>query len=131
MKQAVSCIVIHNNQVLIGKKIIKEGHYVSGGWHIPGGHLLEGEDEISACKREFMEETNLEIEVIEKLTSAYHPQDDIQVHYYIAKPLTLDLIPRDDITEAKFVDIDKVLESCDTRATERWPKEVMEYFSKH
>lgn len=39
MRRAVAGIVFFKNKVLIGKKIIKEGHFLSGGWHMPGGYI--------------------------------------------------------------------------------------------
>ena len=39
MRKAVAGIIIFEDKILIGKKVIKEGHFVSGGWHIPSWHL--------------------------------------------------------------------------------------------
>lgn len=131
MRKAVSGILIHEDKILIGKKIEKEGHFCSGGWHIPGGYIKGVEDELTALKREFKEETNLEIEMINKLTSIKIIKNDMEVHWYICKALTFDLIPGDDLEDAKFVDKDKVVEFCDTRATRLWPQQVLEYLKKH
>lgn len=45
-------------QVLLGQC---GGLYGSNGWNIPKGHMEEGESELECAKREFLEETSLEI----------------------------------------------------------------------
>lgn len=63
MKKAVKGILFHNNKILIGKE--RNGDldgFKNGGWGIPGGHLKINESETDALKREFLEETDLNIE---------------------------------------------------------------------
>lgn len=131
MRKAVAGILIHEDKVLIGKKIKKEGHFVSGCWHIPGGHVFDNEDDITALLREFKEETNLDIEIIRKITSIEIPKNEVIVHWYLCKTNSKDFVPGDDLSEIKLVDKKDVIEQCDKRATALWPKEVLEYLKKH
>jgi 8-oxo-dGTP diphosphatase len=129
MRKAVAAIILHNGHVLVGKKIRKEKHFISGGWHIPGGHVHKNEDEVTALIREMKEETNLDVEVGAKLTSTHITINGTEVHWYICKPLTLELKPMDDLEDAKFVSRQKVVDFCDTRATELWPQEVFDFLA--
>jgi ADP-ribose pyrophosphatase YjhB (NUDIX family) len=77
------------NQVLISDEIIK-GHQIT---KFPGGGLEFGEGIIDCLKREFMEETKNEIEVVKHFyttdffqQSAYNPSHQIISIYYIVKP---------------------------------------------
>ncbi len=77
------------NQVLVSDELIK-GHYIT---KFPGGGLEFGEGIIDCLKREFREETNNEIEVVNHFyttdffqQSAYNPSHQIISIYYIVKP---------------------------------------------
>jgi 8-oxo-dGTP diphosphatase len=77
------------NQVLVSDELIK-GHYIT---KFPGGGLEFGEGIIDCLKREFREETNNEIEVMNHFyttdffqQSAYNPSHQIISIYYIVKP---------------------------------------------
>ena len=127
MKTVVAGIVIFNNEILIGKKITKRNHFLSGGWHIPGGHVFENEDLIASLIREFKEETNLEISVIHKIVEKPIPENNVVVHWYLCKSESANVVPGDDLSDLKFVNRKNVVKECDIRATRFWPKEVMEY----
>ena len=83
MKTAVAGIVKFKDQILIGKKFVKKGHFVSGGWHIPGGHLLENESEKDALIREIKEETNLDIKILKNICRYEIKENDVVVSWYI------------------------------------------------
>jgi len=53
----VGVAVIHNNQLLLGKR---KGAHGAGAWSFPGGHLEHGEDVEACAKRELVEETGLQ-----------------------------------------------------------------------
>lgn len=129
MRQVVAGIIIHNDKILIGKKVEKVGHFVSGGWHLPGGYMEGQEDEITALKREIKEETNLEIEIISKITKHTIPESSVTIHWYECKSLSCDVEPGDDLTEITFVNKSDIFNTCDKRAIELWPKEVLDYLS--
>ena len=127
MQRAVAGILIHNNKILIGKKILKEGHFCSGGWHLPGGKVRDGEDDKLAILREFKEETNFDIVIIEKITTAVVLETDTEISWFAIKPSSSDPFPGDDLTEIKFVGKKEVEKECDNRAVSLWPREVLEY----
>ena len=79
------------NQVLVSDEIIK-GTAIT---KFPGGGLEFGEGTIDCLKREFIEETNNEIEIVSHFyttdyfqVSAYNPSHQIISIYYIVKPVS-------------------------------------------
>jgi ADP-ribose pyrophosphatase YjhB (NUDIX family) len=84
-------ILILEGKVLLTDELIK-GHEIT---KFPGGGLEHGEGTIDCLKREFVEETGQEIEIIEHLyttdfyqRSAYNPHHQILSIYYLVKPKT-------------------------------------------
>ena len=84
-------LINEKNQVLISDELIK-GHKIT---KFPGGGLELGEGTIECIKREFVEETNNQIEVIEHFyttdymqVSAYNPEHQIISIYYLVKPVS-------------------------------------------
>lgn len=55
-------ILSKDKKILMGKKDPKKGGVYKDCWHIPGGGIDEGEDFITALKREVLEETGLDLE---------------------------------------------------------------------
>ena len=125
-RTAVTGIINHNGQIIIGKKIRKDGHFLSGKWHIPGGHVEKNEHEEEALVREMQEETGLSVKVIKFIDS--HSRNGILVKWYLCKPFTFDLNPGDDLEEVKFVPKKDVSKLCDQVAVSLWPPKVVEYF---
>ena len=50
-----------DHKLLLGKKYLTGGGVYIDCWHIPGGGVDEGEDLITALKREMLEETGIDI----------------------------------------------------------------------
>lgn len=82
-------LVNQDNQLLVTDELIK-GMKIT---KFPGGGLEFGEGIIDCIKREFIEETNNEIEIIEHFyttdffqPSAFHPDHQIISIYYLVKP---------------------------------------------
>ena len=59
----VSVIIIKDGKVLLGKR---KGSHGAGTWAFPGGLIEKNEGFEQTCKREVKEETDLEIEVLNK-----------------------------------------------------------------
>ena len=79
-----------DNQVLVSDEYIRGKFYTK----FPGGGLELGEGTRDCLKREFKEEMNLEIEVLNHLyttdyyqQSAFNPDDQLISIYYFVKPL--------------------------------------------
>jgi len=126
----VAGIVKIGGKILIGKKVVKKGHFLSGGWHIPGGCIIENESEEEALLREFKEETNLNIMVIKKICDCKIKENDVVVSWYFCTTNSCEAIPGDDLDQVEFIDKNEVINRCDKRAVALWPKEVADYFSR-
>lgn len=84
-------LINENNQILVSDELIK-GFKIT---KFPGGGLEFGEGTIDCIKREFIEETNNSVEIIEHFyttdymqVSAYNPEHQIISIYYIVKPVS-------------------------------------------
>jgi 8-oxo-dGTP pyrophosphatase MutT (NUDIX family) len=63
-REIVSALIVSSdNKLFVAKK--KSGGVYADCWHIPGGGVEEGEDLVSALKRELLEETGLDIQLSE------------------------------------------------------------------
>lgn len=62
----VKAIIVHNGKILFIKRSDKYDH-LKDAWDIPGGRINFGEDPEQGLRREIREETNLELEKIEKI----------------------------------------------------------------
>ena len=99
-------LINEHNQVLVTDELIK-GHKIT---KFPGGGLEFGEGTIECVIREFMEETNNEVEVVKHFyttdyfqISAYNKEHQIISIYYLVKPVSDFKI----ITKEKIFDFDK------------------------
>jgi 8-oxo-dGTP diphosphatase len=73
---AVQGLLVRDGRVLIGRRKIEPRQ---GYWDLPGGFLEEGEDPLDGLRREFLEETGLEVEPVEWVGAFVDPYDD----YYV------------------------------------------------
>jgi len=74
LRTRVNGVLIKDNQILLIKHRMAEGRYF---WNVPGGGMKYGSNAIDNLKREFLEETGLEIAV----------GDFLCVYEYLDKPL--------------------------------------------
>lgn len=92
-------LINEKRQVLLADELIK-GHEIT---KFPGGGLEFGEGPVDCLKREFMEETGNNIEILEHFyttdfyqVSAYNPSHQIVSIYYLVKPAsTFDLATKE------------------------------------
>ena len=125
-KTAVVAIVEYDGQILIGKKINKQG-ILSNSWHIPGGKVEIGESEEQALKREIKEEAGIEIKVDRLFDTCSN--NNFQVKWYLCSALTNNINQGSDLAEVLFVPKSEVKNLCDSKAISLWPPKVLEYFS--
>jgi 8-oxo-dGTP diphosphatase len=94
-------LINEKDQVLVTDELIK-GKQIT---KFPGGGLELGEGTLDCIKREFMEETKMEIEVVEHFyttdffqPSAFHKDHQIISIYYIVKPVSVfDILIKDKV----------------------------------
>ena len=124
---AVVGIVEHKGNILIGKKQNKQ-HFLSGGWHIPGGKINKEENYKKALKRELLEETGCRVKILKQLDEKLDSVHRMIVKWYLCTPITFKLKAGDDLKEIKFVPKERVLKICDARAIAVWPPKVINFF---
>src|SRR6185295_18579844 len=80
-----------NKQVLVSDEYIRGGYYTK----FPGGGLEFGEGTLECLVREFQEEINLEVEVVEHIyttdffqISAFDNKSQIISIYYLVNPIS-------------------------------------------
>jgi ADP-ribose pyrophosphatase YjhB (NUDIX family) len=73
---AVQGLLVRDGRVLLGRRAIEPR---LGYWDLPGGFLEEGEPPLEGLRREFLEETGLEIEPVEWLGAFIDPYENQQV----------------------------------------------------
>jgi mutator protein MutT len=67
-------VLVDNGKVLIAKR--KAGSLAEGTWEFPGGKLEPGETSNECLIREYKEELDIGIEVLEKIGEVFHKYDD-------------------------------------------------------
>ena len=104
-----------NNQVLVCDEIIK-GQKIT---KFPGGGLEFGEGTIDCIKREFLEETNSEVEVIEHFyttdyfqQSAFNPSHQIiSIYYLLTSKNKIDFHNTEEDIKFRWIASDKISEN--------------------
>lgn len=102
-------IVIHEGKFLLAERN-KENY--NGYYIIPGGGVEFGETTEQAAIREIKEETNLDVEIIKfvgykeiiNVPGNYHSI----VFFYLAKPKHTEILAKDDVSSAKFFEIEEI-----------------------
>ncbi len=82
-------------------------------WELPGGRIQKGEQFIDCLKRETLEETGLECEVLETQPSIVYPTIDLEgqprvMVFFKIKMKSFDLIPTAEAQEIKFFYKDEI-----------------------
>ena len=78
---AVGVVYNEHGQVLVGQRVVKDQYFDK--WEFPGGKLEEGESPTQALKREFLEETALEILNSQELMLVEYDYPDRQVRLHV------------------------------------------------
>lgn len=89
--------VVHNGHVLL------HWHPKIGAWLPPGGHIEENEDPVQAVRREVLEETGVEVEVVPT-----HPRLGLGYPTEVAPPYTIMVEDIDDPVDGFHKHIDMI-----------------------
>ncbi len=125
-------IIEYKDKILIGKKVECDHPINLGGkWHLPGGRVEKGEILETALKREIKEETNIEIEIKEKLGYNFQTSKTgrtVRIIYFKCTTKTHNVIAFDDMQELRWVDKQDVLNKLDKQFIKMLPKKVISFF---
>lgn len=104
---AVGGVIINRNKILLVKRAHPPNKDM---WAIPGGKLEYGETLEDAVKREMLEETNLEVKVLNLLSLIQMIKEGF--HYvildFLCEIVGGNLNPASDAADAKFFSIEEV-----------------------
>ena len=78
---AVGVVVDRRNRILIGQRVVKDQYFQK--WEFPGGKFENGETVDQALKREFLEETGLQLNSSEPFMLIEHDYPDRHVRLHI------------------------------------------------
>lgn len=103
-KVAAAVLVEQGGKILMVRRGIEP---CRGLWSLPAGFVDAGEDPASAAVRECLEETGLQVAVIDLITVLHgqeHPRGAHIIIFYRAEVVAGEIIPGDDVDAAAFFD---------------------------
>lgn len=128
---AIVALIEKDNLFLIGKKIEKNNHPLSGRWHIPGGKVNPGEDFEMALKREMKEETNLDLKIDKLFGQVIRGNSEWCVNWYLCRPINNAALAGDDLIEIQWVTAQEILNlKKNSQRNWEWPEQVIEYLKQ-
>ena len=125
---AVKAFIVKGGKLLVIKRS-SEDPYKSGAWDIPGGRLDAGEDPFEGLKREALEETGLNIEIIMPIAINHFTRDDGQVITMIislCKPLSENVALSEEHVEYRWLEI-KEVDSLGAKWLSRVAADLLKY----
>lgn len=142
--QVVIGIIQKDDKVLIARKAedrpedtgivndINKKDFLLGLWHFPGGKLEEGESLEDGVKREVMQETGLEVKVLQKLGERLEERDKVTLHinWFECTYISGEATPGDDIVEVMWVPMKDAQDFCAKKVVDQWPEGVWEKVNK-
>ena len=105
----VGIVCLRGDEVLLVRRKNDPG---AGQWSIPGGRIEPGESEITACRRELFEETQIQVNLFEKIETviAEFGGAEYHLHDYLADWQFGEPIAGDDALDARFVAVSRLPE---------------------
>ena len=107
--------VVHRNVLVLLLKNKK-------GWDLPGGHVRQGENKISALMREIFEETGINVSNVQDLNMTHGNK-----HFFTCEFLTDDIILSDEHQEYGFFNLEEVEQLEDL--SEKYKKPIFKSMS--
>lgn len=98
-KCAAVAFILEGDRLLLVQRAFDPG---KGKWGLPGGFVEAGEDPRETARREALEETGLEIEII-GLLDVFFVENGVITIAYAAKRLSGEPIPADDALDVRWV----------------------------
>ena len=114
MREEKSCGALCFLEEQDGRRVLLVKHRAGGHWAFPKGHVEPGESEEQTARREVLEETGVEIEILPgyRETNRYSPCRGVmkEVVYFRARALGNETRPQpEEIRIAKFVPIPEAM----------------------
>lgn len=105
----VAAVIKKNNTYLIAQR--NKNKHMGLKWEFPGGKVNKNENFNEALKREIWEELNIEINILEKITTEKYKDEEINImlHYYLCsqKNGTIKLNEHENLVWIKKKDFEK------------------------
>jgi len=126
-KPCTAVLVERDGKVMLTRRGVEP---FKGWWDLPGGFLENGEEPVEGAKRELLEETGLDIEVVDLLGVEVDRYGDDGVFtldfHYIARPVRGKPKPKSDVIEIRWFGPEEIPENIAFRncrsALEKWKK---------
>ncbi len=100
------CVIRNEEKYLL---VQEKKPSVYGLWNLPAGHVDIGETFEEAAKREALEETGLEVDIVSKLAVTHEGPSEKVCHAFLAKLIGGDqVIQPDEILDAKWFSLEEV-----------------------
>jgi 8-oxo-dGTP diphosphatase len=88
--EVVAAVIVRDSEILCVQRGQAKYSYLSEKWEFPGGKIEKNETEIDAIKREILEELDMRIFEIKKLTIVEHSYPDFQLKMHVFKCSTIE-----------------------------------------
>ena len=129
-KPTASALIIDEDKVLLGRRNIEPS---KGMWDIPGGFLEPGEHPEDGMRREIMEETGLQVKIVDMLgfimdDYGEDKQPTLNICYIVKKASETER-PGDDLEELKWFKISELPEEIAFKNGHEMLEKLREYLS--
>ena len=121
-------LVERGGEVLIVRKGVAPGHFLSGQWHVPGGRVEAGESLEAAVKREIGEEAGIEVDVVESLGVVELEEQRAKAHWFRCVHRGGELRAGDDVVEVEYVAPGEAVRRFPPGSGGHFPTAVRSYF---